>query len=85
MLLTSISLFWFRKLQHIVPNHLITVDIDEMPKEVKQYRDKLEGRTMLVRKAKVMPIEAIVRGYLTGAMRPQVIAHALHLTVAGCI
>ncbi|KAH0838003.1 phosphoribosylaminoimidazole-succinocarboxamide synthase [Lanmaoa asiatica] len=66
-LLTSISLFWFRKLQHIVPNHFITVDIDEMPEEVKQYRDQLEERTMLVKKAKVIPIEAIVRGYLTGS------------------
>ncbi|KAF8140615.1 hypothetical protein EV363DRAFT_1312928 [Boletus edulis] len=66
-LLTSISLFWFRKLHHIVPNHLITVDIDEMPEEVKQYRDQLEGRTMLVKKAKVIPIETIVRGYLTGS------------------
>lgn len=79
-LLTSISLFWFRKLQHIVPNHLITVDVDEMPEEVKQYRDQLEGRTMLVKKAKVIPIEAIVRGYLTGAMCPRVIVHILHLT-----
>ncbi|KAG8219484.1 phosphoribosylaminoimidazole-succinocarboxamide synthase [Butyriboletus roseoflavus] len=66
-LLTGISLFWFRKLRHIVPNHLITVDIDEMPEEVKQYRDQLEGRTMLVKKAKVIPIEVIVRGYLTGS------------------
>jgi phosphoribosylaminoimidazole-succinocarboxamide synthase len=66
-LLTSISLFWFRKLQHIVPSHLITVDIDEMPEEVKRYRNQLEGRTMLVKKAKVIPIEAIVRGYLTGS------------------
>jgi len=66
-LLTSISLFWFQKLQHIVPNHLITVDVDEMPEEVKHYRDQLEGRTMLVKKAKVIPMEAIVRGYLTGS------------------
>ncbi|KAF8560013.1 phosphoribosylaminoimidazole-succinocarboxamide synthase [Imleria badia] len=66
-LLTSISLFWFRKLQYIVPNHLITADIDEMPEEVKQYKDQLEGRTMFVKNAKVIPIEAIVRGYLTGS------------------
>ncbi|KAG9314035.1 hypothetical protein JVU11DRAFT_4814 [Chiua virens] len=65
--LTSISLFWFRKLHHIVPNHLVTVDIDEMPEEVKQYKVQLEGRTMLVKKAKVLPIETIVRGYLTGS------------------
>lgn len=66
-LLTSISLFWFEKLKHIIPNHLVTVNIDEMPDEVRQYREQLEGRTMLVRKAKIVPIEAIVRGYITGS------------------
>lgn len=66
-LLTSISLFWFDKLKHIIPNHLVTVNIDEMPDEVRQYREQLEGRTMLVRKAKVVPMEAIVRGYITGS------------------
>lgn len=66
-LLTSISLFWFEKLKHIIPNHLVTVNIDEMPNEVQQYREQLEGRTMLVRKAKIVPIEAIVRGYITGS------------------
>lgn len=66
-LLTSISLFWFEKLKHIIPNHLVTVNIDEMPDEVRQYREQLEGRTMLVRKAKVVPMEAIVRGYITGS------------------
>ncbi|KAF9225429.1 SAICAR synthetase [Gyrodon lividus] len=65
-LLTSISLFWFDKLKDIVPNHLVTANVDEMPEEVRQHRDQLEGRTMLVKKAKVIPIEAIVRGYLTG-------------------
>ncbi|KAH7916357.1 hypothetical protein BJ138DRAFT_1139556 [Hygrophoropsis aurantiaca] len=66
-LLTNISLFWFDKLKDIIPNHLVTVNIDEMPEEVRQYRDQLEGRTMLVRKAKIIPIEAIVRGYITGS------------------
>ncbi|KIK94762.1 hypothetical protein PAXRUDRAFT_827681 [Paxillus rubicundulus Ve08.2h10] len=66
-LLTSISLFWFDKLKNIVQNHLVTVNIDEMPEEVKECRDQLEGRTMLVKKAKVIPLEAIVRGYLTGS------------------
>ncbi|KAM6496679.1 phosphoribosylaminoimidazole-succinocarboxamide synthase [Amanita muscaria] len=66
-LLTQISLFWFHKLQHIVPNHFITANIDEMPPEVQKYKDQLEGRAMLVRKAKVIPIEAIVRGYLSGS------------------
>lgn len=65
-LLTKISLFWFSKLGDIIPNHFVTANIDEMPEEVKQYRDQLEGRTMLVKKAEVVPLEAIVRGYLTG-------------------
>jgi phosphoribosylaminoimidazole-succinocarboxamide synthase len=79
-LLTSISLFWFDKLKDIVPNHLVTVNIDEMPEEVKEYRDQLEGRTMLVKKAKVIPLEAIVRGYLTGAMHTQVRQIGTHTT-----
>ncbi|KAF8622529.1 hypothetical protein AX15_006966 [Amanita polypyramis BW_CC] len=66
-LLTQLSLFWFRKLADIVPNHLITADIDHMPEHVRKYRDQLDGRAMLVKKAIVVPIEAIVRGYLTGS------------------
>lgn len=52
-----------------------------MPEEVRQYRDQLEGRTMLVKKAKVIPIEVIVRGYLTGATYLQVLVRTLRLTV----
>ncbi|TFK23224.1 SAICAR synthetase [Coprinopsis marcescibilis] len=66
-LLTKISLFWFQKLADIIPNHFVTDKIDEMPTEVHQYRDQLEGRAMLVKKAEVVPLEAIVRGYLTGS------------------
>lgn len=66
-ILTKISLFWFDKLKHIVPNHFVTANIDEMPQEVRQYKEQLEGRAMLVRKAKVIPLEAIVRGYITGS------------------
>jgi phosphoribosylaminoimidazole-succinocarboxamide synthase len=65
-LLTKISLFWFSKLAEIIPNHFVTVNIDEMPEEVRQFKDQLEGRAMLVKKAEVVPLEAIVRGYLTG-------------------
>ena len=65
--MTQISKFWFEKLASIVPNHFVTDKIDEMPEEVKQYKDQLDGRVMLVRKATVIPLEAIVRGYLTGA------------------
>lgn len=67
-ILTKISLFWFDKLKHIVPTHFVTANIDEMPREVQQYKDQLDGRSMLVRKAKVIPLEAIVRGYLTGTL-----------------
>lgn len=65
--MTKISLFWFQKLGGIIPNHFVTADIDEMPEEVRKYKDQLEGRTMLVRKAQVVPLEAIVRGYVTGS------------------
>ncbi|RDB30078.1 Phosphoribosylaminoimidazole-succinocarboxamide synthase [Hypsizygus marmoreus] len=66
-LLTKLSLFWFKKLQHIMPNHFVTANVDEMPEEIRQYKDQLEGRSMLVRKAEVIPLEAIVRGYLSGS------------------
>ncbi|KAG6806878.1 Bifunctional purine biosynthetic protein ade1, partial [Arthromyces matolae] len=66
-LLTQLSLFWFKKLQHIIPNHFITADVEEMPEEVRQYKDQLAGRSMLVRKASVVQLEAIVRGYLSGS------------------
>ena len=65
--LTNISLFWFDLLGDIVANHLITARIDEYPEICRQYRDQLEGRSMLVRKTKVQPIECIVRGYLSGS------------------
>lgn len=66
-ILTQLSLFWFEKLRNIIPNHLITADIDQMPDDVKAYRGQLEGRSMLVRKAQVIALEAIVRGYITGS------------------
>ncbi|KAJ7682322.1 phosphoribosylaminoimidazole-succinocarboxamide synthase [Mycena polygramma] len=66
-LLTEISRFWFTKLGHIIPNHFITADIDAMPSEIHEYKEQLAGRAMLVRKAQVVPLEAIVRGYLTGS------------------
>ena len=66
--LTEISLFWFNKLQHIIPNHFVTANIDDMPEEIWKYKDQLDGRAMLVRRAEVVPLEAIVRGYLVGAL-----------------
>ena len=65
--LTSISLFWFDLLGDIVDNHLITARVDEYPAICHQYRDQLEGRSMLVRRTEVVPIECIVRGYLSGS------------------
>lgn len=65
--LTGISLFWFKEMEEIVRNHLITADVDEFPEELKKYRKLLEGRSMLVKKARPFPVECIVRGYLSGS------------------
>lgn len=64
--LTQISAFWFDYLRDITPNHLITVDLDQMPENVRKY-DELRGRSMLVRRTKVFPVECVVRGYLEGS------------------
>jgi phosphoribosylaminoimidazole-succinocarboxamide synthase len=65
--LTEISLFWFEKMADIVPNHLISSNIGDFPEPCKALSDQLEGRTMLVRKAEPLPVECIVRGYLSGS------------------
>jgi len=65
--LTRISLFWFDLLGDIVPNHLLSAEVDAYPEVCHQYRDQLEGRSMLVRKTEVPPIECIVRGYISGS------------------
>lgn len=65
--LTQISLFWFKLLADIVPNHLLAAEVDQYPAICHQYREQLEGRSMLVRRTKVMPVECIVRGYLSGS------------------
>jgi phosphoribosylaminoimidazole-succinocarboxamide synthase len=65
--LTEISLFWFNLLGDVVPNHLISADIDQFPAVCRQYRSQLEGRSMLVKRTEVVPIECIVRGYLSGS------------------
>jgi phosphoribosylaminoimidazole-succinocarboxamide synthase len=67
MVLTKISEFWFNYTKDVIPNHLITTNVDEYPDECKEYADDLKGRSMLVKKAKVVPIECIVRGYITGS------------------
>jgi len=65
--LTAISEFWFAKLAHIVPNHLITTRIAEMPEVVQGHTAELRGRSMLVRRTDVFPVECVVRGYITGS------------------
>jgi phosphoribosylaminoimidazole-succinocarboxamide synthase len=65
--LTKISEFWFNYVKHIIPNHLISTNVDEFPAECGQYKNILEGRSMLVKKAEVIPIECIVRGYISGS------------------
>ncbi|WP_263357551.1 phosphoribosylaminoimidazolesuccinocarboxamide synthase [Acidicapsa ligni] len=66
-ILTQISLFWFELLADIVPNHLITAEVSEFPTELQPYADQLEGRTMLVKRAEMFPVECVARGYLAGS------------------
>jgi phosphoribosylaminoimidazole-succinocarboxamide synthase len=65
--LTALSRFWFEKLGHIVPNHLVTTQLAEMPEAARQYDESLRGRSMLVCRTDVFPIECVVRGYITGS------------------
>lgn len=67
IVLTKISEFWFNLNKDIIQNHLVTTNVDDYPKECKQYADVLNGRSMLVKRAKVVPIECIVRGYISGS------------------
>ena len=66
-ILTKLSLFWFDYLKDIVPNHLITAKVEEYPVACAPYREQLAGRSLLVKKAKPLPVECIVRGYLSGS------------------
>lgn len=66
-ILTQISLFWFEMMADIVPNHLITADVREFPASLKPYSDQLEGRSMLVKRAEMFPVECVARGYLAGS------------------
>jgi phosphoribosylaminoimidazole-succinocarboxamide synthase len=65
--LTQISLFWFDFLREIVSNHLITADVNEYPIELRRYKQELDGRSMLVKRAQMFPVECVVRGYLSGS------------------
>jgi phosphoribosylaminoimidazole-succinocarboxamide synthase len=65
--LTQISLFWFDFLKDIVPNHLVTADVDRYPAAIRKYADELRGRSMLVMRAEMFPVECVARGYLSGS------------------
>jgi phosphoribosylaminoimidazole-succinocarboxamide synthase len=65
--LNQITLFWLDKLSSLVPNHLITADVRDYPAELRPYADQLEGRSMLVRRAQMIEIECVARGYLSGS------------------
>jgi phosphoribosylaminoimidazole-succinocarboxamide synthase len=67
ILLTQMSLFWFRLLADVVPHHVLTAEFDEYPAELRAFRDQLEGRSMIVLKTDVLPVECVVRGYLVGS------------------
>lgn len=65
--LTALSVFWFGFLKGVAANHLITTVVDEYPSPLREHREQLEGRSMLVHRAEVFPIECIARGYIAGA------------------
>jgi phosphoribosylaminoimidazole-succinocarboxamide synthase len=65
--LTQMSEFWFAHLKDVVPNHLVSTRLEDFPPEVRRHREQVQGRSMLVRKAAVFPVECVVRGYLAGS------------------
>jgi phosphoribosylaminoimidazole-succinocarboxamide synthase len=65
--LTQISLFWFDFLKNIVPNHVVTADVESYPAHLKKYADQLRGRSMMVTRGDMFPVECVVRGYLSGS------------------
>src|SRR5260221_13143976 len=66
-ILTQISAWWLKKLEAIVPHHLISADVEQFPPQLKVYAEALEGRTILVKKTEKVMIERVVRGYLAGS------------------
>jgi phosphoribosylaminoimidazole-succinocarboxamide synthase len=65
--LTQISAFWFRMLEDVVPNHMLSIDVGEYPQAAREHSETLRGRSMLCRKAEAFPVECVVRGYLSGS------------------
>jgi phosphoribosylaminoimidazole-succinocarboxamide synthase len=66
-ILTQLSAFWFRHLADLTPNHLVSLEVEEFPPACRPFRELLAGRTMLVRKCQPLPVECIIRGYLSGS------------------
>ncbi len=66
-ILTKLSIFWFKKMEDIIENHLIETDAERFPNSLRQYAHILKDRSMLVKKTKVIPVECVVRGYLAGS------------------
>ncbi len=66
-ILTQLSVFWFDFLRDVTPTHFIAANVDEYPEALRAYRGQLEGRSMLVKRAKMMDVECVVRGYLAGS------------------
>lgn len=66
-ILTRLSLFWFELTKDIIPNHFVTAQVEDYPQELRSLADILRGRSMIVKKARVVPVECIVRGYLSGS------------------
>lgn len=67
VILNELTLFWMRQFEDIIPNHILESDVDRFPEKLAPWRDELDGRAVLVRKAHPLPVECIVRGYLTGS------------------
>jgi phosphoribosylaminoimidazole-succinocarboxamide synthase len=65
--LTQMSAFWFDRFKDVVPNHVVSTQVEDYPRSLQPFRDQLAGRSMLVKKAKVFPVECVARGFLTGS------------------
>jgi phosphoribosylaminoimidazole-succinocarboxamide synthase len=65
--LTALSLFWFDRTRDLVPNHVVSASVDDLPASFAEHREELAGRSMLVRRAEMIPIECVARGYLSGS------------------
>ena len=65
--LTQMSAFWFQHFKDVVPNHVVSTEVADYPASVRPFADQIEGRSMLVKKAKVFPVECVARGFLTGS------------------